>query len=134
MATPPPTWPPSGIDVLDRRDRTPAETQHAKDHNDEQAAINAILAKLGTEDPAGTYPSVAVRLDALEARRIGPLVFTLVGPATSFSIQHNLGYVPDIRLVDSAGHEYWTEIDSSDLYASLIVFDSPASGFTAYVS
>lgn len=60
-----PYWPPPPIDVLDRVDATPAHTQHPKDHNDLQVAVNAILLALG-QQPYGQSDTLTAELVRLQ--------------------------------------------------------------------
>jgi hypothetical protein len=66
-----PTNYPNSLDsfATNRSDTTTMAATHAADHNNENAAINAIEAALGIT-PFGTYSTVRTRLDALETPTI----------------------------------------------------------------
>lgn len=58
-------WPPPPIDVVERTDTTPTKRQHAKDHNDLQTAVNAMLLVLG-QRPFGQGDDLSAELVRLQ--------------------------------------------------------------------
>lgn len=103
-----PTWPPTPIDHIDRTNETPAVNQHPKDHDDLELAVNAVLAILGSA-PSGqsaTLTAELVRLQTAIAGAAGKLTHYVHDQRTTAStwvVQHNLGFDPVIDVVTDDG-------------------------------
>lgn len=56
-------------------------------------------------------------------------VFTQPTAATTWTINHNLGYIPSIELFDSGSQEIDAEVSHPSVNTALIVFAVPVAGF-----
>lgn len=56
-------------------------------------------------------------------------VFTQATPATTWTINHNLGHVPSVEVFDSGSQEVDADVSHPNLNQTVIVFSVPLAGF-----
>lgn len=56
-------------------------------------------------------------------------VFTQSTPASTWTINHNLGYVPSVELFDSGSQEIEADVSHPSVNTAVIVFAVPVAGF-----
>ncbi len=62
----------------------------------------------------------------------GSTEFTQSTPAATWTINHNLGYRPNVRALSVGGVEMLVEISHTSVNQTLIYFDTPTAGSAIY--
>lgn len=60
-------------------------------------------------------------------------VFTQSAPASTWTINHNLGYVPSVEMFDSGSQEVDAAVSHPNANQTVIVFSVPLSGFARLI-
>lgn len=60
-------------------------------------------------------------------------IFTQSTPATTWTINHNLGHVPSVELFDSGSQEIDADVSHPSVNQAIIVFSVPVAGFARLI-
>jgi hypothetical protein len=84
---------------------------------------------------AGNPSQIKVRLDIARqgppgeaAIGVGSFTHTQTVAASSWTVNHNLGYRPAIQALSVGGQEFWGEVLHVSTNQAVLYFDSPSSG------
>jgi hypothetical protein len=104
--------------------------------NDLQNAVIAIEEAIGTTTSTS---SIEERLSAVEQNTVTTYIFTQSVPATTWTIDHNLGRFPSVTIVDSAGTQVFGDVQYTSntqvvLTFSAVFLNSPLVPLSAAIA
>lgn len=83
--------------------------------------------QFATPGEAMTMNFIAVVLGA-KGERGGSYTHTQTSLASSWTVNHNLGYRPAVQTLTAGGQEFWGEVLHVSVNQAVLYFDSPNSG------
>jgi hypothetical protein len=101
------------------------------------ADFSLTLADLGDVELTSPTEGEVLKYDGskwIDAKDAGTAyVYTQSAAASTWTINHNLGYVPSVEVFDSGSQEVDADVSHPNLNQTIIVFSVPLSGFARLI-